>query len=114
MIRHPGRYASSQEINAATWGEDDPSSTFKQRLALTLPSKGMTTSKQCQENVPHNITEPPHPFIVGNKHSGLNNYLGLRHMCTRLFVENMVEDDSSEHITILHCSVVHCLCSLHH
>ena len=26
----------------------------------------------------------------------------------------MVKDDSSDHITFLHCSVVHCLCSSHH
>jgi len=34
-------------------------------------------------------------------------------MCTHPLVKNMVKADSSDDITLLHCSIVHRLCSLH-
>ena len=43
------------------------------------------------------IKEPPDPPTVGVRHSGRSCSLGVRHTFTRLPVEKMVKDDSSDH-----------------
>ena len=61
---------------------------FQTISTTTLPSKGTSGPKPCQQNAPHSITEPPDPLTVGVKHSDLDQL--FLEFVKRLYVYRMI------------------------